>query len=79
MYGFTMNLGSGEQTSINELLELITDITKCDSKVTYTISDGDRKEFIADTTLLSKHYDVGEYFTHISDGLAKTIDWWKKR
>lgn len=79
MYGFTMNLGSGEQTSINEVLKLIKGITKCDPKVIYTISDGDRKEFIADTTLLSKHYDVGEYFTNISNGLVKTIDWWMKK
>jgi len=79
MYGFTMNLGSGKQTSISEILRLITDITRCHPKVVHTIADGDRKEFIADTTLLSKHFDVGEYFTHISDGLVKTIEWWKQQ
>jgi len=79
MYGFTMNLGSGKQTSINELLRLITDITGCHPKVVHTIADGDRKEFIADTTLLSKHFDVGEYFTNIHSGLAKTIEWWLNR
>lgn len=79
LYGFTMNLGSGVQVSINELLRLTTDITGCHPRVVHTIGDGDRKEFIADTTLLSKHYDVGEYFTNILDGLVKTIEWWKKK
>jgi len=79
MYGFTMNLGSGVQVSINELLRLTTDITGCHPKVVHTIADGDRKEFIADTTLLSKHFDVGEYFTNIHSGLAKTIEWWLNR
>jgi len=76
MHGFTMNLGSGEQTSISELLRLITNITGWNPKVVHTIADGDRKEFIADTTLLSKHFDVGEYFTNIHTGLAMTIEWW---
>jgi len=79
MYGFTMNLGSGRQTSISELLRLITDITGCHPKVVHTIADGDRKEFIADTTMLSKHFDVGEYFTNIHNGLVKTIEWWKNK
>ena len=79
MYGFTMNLGSGKQTSICEILRLIIDITRYHPIVNFAISDGDRKEFIADTTLLSKHYDVGEYFTNISDGLIKTIEWWEAR
>lgn len=76
LYGFTMNLGSGVQVSINELLRLTTDITGCHPKVVHTIADGDRKEFIADTTLLSKHFDMGEYFTNINTGLVKTIEWW---
>ena len=79
MYGFTMNLGSGVQVSINEILRLTSDITGCHPKVKHTIADGDRKEFIADTTLLSKHFDVGEYFTSIHDGLVKTIEWWKHK
>lgn len=79
MYGFTMNLGSGKQTSISEILRLIIYITGCHPTVNHSIEDGDRKEFIADTTLLSKHYDIGEYFTNISNGLVKTIEWWKKR
>jgi len=77
IYGFTMNLGSGKQTSISEILRLISDITGCHPIVKHTIADGDRKEFIADTTLLSKHFDMGEYFTNINDGLVKTIEWWK--
>jgi len=79
MYGFTMNLGSGAQTSISELLKLTTDITGFQPRINHVIADGDRKEFIADTTLLSKHFDVGEYFTTIHSGLAKTIEWWRSK
>jgi nucleoside-diphosphate-sugar epimerase len=72
IYSITMNLGSGKQTSVNEVIKLASDYLGKTPKVHYNPYDLDRNEFSADITLLEAiHGKKG--FTSFRAGLEETL------
>jgi len=77
--GAVINVGNGQQTTLNELLsELKALIGRTDLEVDYRPArSGDVRHSLADTErareLLGFKPTVG-----LSEGLQRTIDWWKQ-
>jgi dTDP-glucose 4,6-dehydratase/GDP-L-fucose synthase len=70
-----VNLGSGEEISIRELIELITELTGFDGKVQWDTSkpDGQPRRKL-DTTRAKERFDW-EASTELREGLEETIKW----
>jgi nucleoside-diphosphate-sugar epimerase len=77
--GYVINVGNGQQTTLNELLrELKTLIGKTDLEADYQPArSGDVRHSLADTgrarELLGFEPKIG-----LREGLQRTIDWWKQ-
>lgn len=76
--GEVMNAANGERISLNELLEVLKNITgKTDVKAEYKEErKGDVKHSQADNTRAVECLDF-EKLVGLEEGLKKTIDWWK--
>lgn len=74
-YRFIANLGSGKQTSINEIVKLCSNYMKADPSINYIPEINDREDFRASLDRFKRVY--GNYqFVNINDGIANTINWW---
>ena len=77
-FGETMNAANGERISLNDLLEVLKDITgRTDAKAEYLPArSGDVVHSEADN---SRAVEVLGYekLVGLEEGLRKTIDWWK--
>jgi len=77
--GHVINIGNGQQTTLNELLRELKQLTgRNDVEVEYRPTrSGDVRHSLADTerarTLLGFEPIVG-----LSEGLKRTIDWWRQ-
>ena len=71
-----VNLGSGREISIKELVDLIAKITKFEGRITWDASrpDGQPRRCL-DTTRAKVEFDF-EAKTHLEEGLSKTINWY---
>lgn len=76
-YNFAMNLGSGTQTTINEVVALISHIMKTPPIVKYIMGSPDRSQFTADLSLLHQAYNC-DSFVDFKTGIKKTILWSSK-
>ncbi len=76
--GETFNIGTGKETSINDLADKIIEATGSGSKVTYTEPRaGDLKALRANIEHIKSR--IGwEPKTSMEDGLKKTIEWYRK-
>jgi len=72
------NIGSGTPTSINELSNLIIELTNSKSKINYQRKrEGDIVHSLADITKAKKYLGFKPKFD-IRSGLENTIEWFKK-
>ncbi len=76
--GETMNVANGERITLNELLEVLKDITNNpDADADYQPPrSGDVKHSQADNTRAVECLGYSE-LVRLEEGLRKTIDWWK--
>lgn len=76
LYNLTMNLGSGEETSVNRVIEMCAEMLGKTPKTHHNPYDLDRSAFRADTTVLNRIYEgySGMKFTPFREGLMKTIE-----
>lgn len=76
--GETMNVANGERITLNELLEVLKDITNNpDAAADYQPPrSGDVKHSQADNTRAVECLGYSE-LVRLEEGLRKTIDWWK--
>ncbi len=76
--GETFNIGTGVDTSINDLAEKIISLTKSSSKITYAPGrSGDLRALRANIEHIKSK--IGwEPKTDLAEGLKKTIEWYKK-
>lgn len=76
LYSFVTNLGSGQQTSVNQVIEWLSWYTGQEAQVERLPLTKDRLAFQADLTMFRQLYgDIAP--TAVSDGLYKTVEWWK--
>ena len=73
LYSTTINLGTGEETSVNDIINLCTQYLHRPAILNYVMYDNDRLAFRADNTLLRSIYGDIE-FTPIADGIKRTIE-----
>lgn len=78
LYSFVANLGSGQQTSVNEVIKWLSGYTGKEARVEHLPLTKDRLAFAADLRLFKEIYGDCK-FTSVSDGLQKTVEWWKSR
>lgn len=78
LYSFVTNLGSGQQTSVNEIIRWLAGYIGKNAQVEHIPLTKDRLAFAADLRLFKELYGDCK-FTPISDGLQKTVEWWKSR
>jgi UDP-glucose 4-epimerase len=72
-----LNMGTGNGTTILEIVKNISEILKIEPKIEYQpIRPGEIGNFVADTTLLRETFDKIPS-TDVKIGLQKTIDWLK--
>jgi len=72
LYSSTMNLGSNEEISVNDVVTMAARVLDVNYEVQYHPGDFERSRFRADTTLLHTVYpDL--MFTPFSQGLYKTV------
>ncbi|MBE7516711.1 MAG: SDR family oxidoreductase [Chloracidobacterium sp.] len=76
--GLTMNVANGVRISLNQLLDVLKQITdRPDVEAVYEPARrGDVKHSQADNSLAVEHLGYRE-IVGLEDGLRKTIDWWK--
>lgn len=76
--GLVMNAANGERISLNQLLEVLKDITgKTDVTAEYhDARKGDVKHSQASNELAKRYLDY-ENLIGLEEGLRRTIDWWK--
>ena len=75
--GEVFNIAAGGQTSLNDLVEMLQEITGKNIKPAYTEPrPGDIKHSRAD---IQKAYKYMDYTSHISllNGLQKTVEWYR--
>lgn len=78
MKGEIINIAFGGRTTINELFFIIREVVGNDVEPIYREDrPGDVKDSLADISLAKKLIDFNPEFT-LKDGLAVTIDWFKK-
>lgn len=78
LYSFVTNLGSGQQTSVNEVIKWLSEYTGKEAQVEHIPLTKDRLAFAADLRLFKEIYGDCK-FTPVSEGLQKTVEWWKSR
>lgn len=72
LYSSTMNLGSNEEISVNDVVSMAARVLDVDYEIQYSPGDFERNRFKADTTLLYTAYpDV--VFKPFSQGLYRTV------
>ena len=77
--GKTINIASGKETSIKELIELIMKLMGCRLKIKYEAARrGDVKRHKADTSLAKKLINFSPN-TELNKGLLKTIEYFKRK
>ena len=73
------NIGTGNETSINELVRTINEILEKNIEPIYEPArEGDIKRSVADITKAKRKLGYKPRYT-LKDGLKKTIEWYKKR
>jgi len=72
LYSCTVNLGTGVETSVCEIINLCVKYLGKPALLRYVMFDNDRLRFCADNTLLRKLYNPT--FTPVAEGLRRTID-----
>lgn len=76
--GEVFNIGTGKQTSINELANMIKRLTNSDSKIIHTKArPGDLVALCADCSKIKEKLGWEPKFT-LSEGLKKTISWYRR-
>lgn len=75
--GSLLNIGSGIETSVNQLYEVIADITGYPTKPEYAAAKpGDVHRSVVDPSRAKK--ELGwESWTSLQDGMVKTVDWYR--
>ncbi len=71
-----VNLGSGQEISVRDLLEMITALVGCDAKIRWNADkpDGQPRRSL-DTSRAAKEFGWRST-TPLRQGLQKTIDWY---
>jgi UDP-glucose 4-epimerase len=77
--GEVVNVATGQQTTLNELLDVLKRITgQPGVEAEYREARiGDVRHSVADISLAREVLDYGPH-VGLEDGLRKTIDWWKQ-
>lgn len=77
--GMTMNVANGDRITLNQLLEVLKEITgKTDVAANYLAERrGDVKHSQADNSLAVEHLNYKE-LVGLEEGLKRTIEWWKE-
>lgn len=72
-----VNLGSGEEISIRELIEMIAEITGFEGEILWDTSKPDGQPRRKLDTSRAKEYFGWEASTELRDGLKETIEWYE--
>lgn len=76
--GEVFNIGTGKQTSINELANMIIKLTNSNSKIVHTKArPGDLSALCADYSKIKEKLGWEPKFT-LSEGLKRTISWYRR-
>ena len=83
LIGKTINIGSGEEVSVNELFNKINKIMNSDSKIKYESDrlrpkNSEVERLLADVNLLMDTTKFKRRFS-LEEGLACTVDWFTKK
>lgn len=76
--GKILNIASGKEISVNDLVKKILNILKLDAKIEHqAVRPGDVQRHFADISLAKKiiHFHPS---TGLAEGLAETVEWYKK-
>lgn len=77
--GEVFNVGGGSGISVNELIELLEEITGKNAKITHIENQkGDVRDTLADTGKISNELNWKPN-VKIEEGLKKFVDWYKTR
>ena len=77
--GKVINIASGKETSINDLIRIIVKNTNCKKKIIYKKERvGDVRKHIADISLAKKLIDFKQK-VEINEGIRYTIDWYNRK
>ncbi|MDD5614958.1 MAG: NAD-dependent epimerase/dehydratase family protein [Candidatus Methanoperedens sp.] len=78
MYSFVSNLGSGNNISVNCVVNMCARVLDIEPLIKYAPMQEDRNEFQADLTEFKRLF--GEYeFRRFVDGLVDTVVWWESK
>lgn len=78
LYSFVTNLGSGQQTSVNEVIKWLSGYTGKEAQVEHLPLTRDRFAFAADLTKFRQLFGDCK-FVPVSEGLYRAVEWWKER
>lgn len=74
-----LNVGTGERTSVNELVRIMADAAKSDIKPLYSPErDGDIKHSCMETGQIKEHLEWEPQFS-LYEGLTRTIDFYRNK
>ena len=77
--GKVVNIGSGMETSVNEIAHLVLKMTNSDSKIIHEGNrPGDLRRLKADTSLVTSYFSAYKLNTELSDGIKETIKFFEK-
>ena len=74
-----VNLGTGEEVTIKELVELVRDVTEYDGRIEWDTSRPNGQPRRSLSVDRAERVLGWRATTPFSEGLARTLDWWNER